>query len=163
MRLSSPTPTGGGFVRGGMFDPLPTIVYHVIMADEFRGRLSLLSPDVLLSRVRRFRSIPTTHRTKADFIYLVQSDFAQQSDSFPPRARAIRFLLACQFIHDRYRTVVASGSFCVRRPIGTLYCMPGARHCAHGARYQHGDHEDCLRATRETILGSASGYSPTGY
>ena len=81
--------------------------------DEFRGRLSLLSRDVLLSCVRRFQNIPTTHRIKADFIDLVQSDFAQQTNRLiqfstsefmqcvsPPAGHStLRFLLACQFTY----------------------------------------------------------------
>ena len=96
-------------------------------ADGFRGRLSFLSYDPLLSCVRRFQSIPTKHRKKADLRNVVQSDFARQTNRLiqfsapeliqrvslaPAGHSTLCFLLACQFIHDRYVTAVTSQLLC---------------------------------------------------
>ena len=96
-------------------------------SDEFFARLPLLSRNDLSSCVRRFReSIPKTCQTKAGYINVIQNDFARQTNqliqlSTPDLLRRVsppvghstsRFLLVCQFIHDRYGTAIASQLLC---------------------------------------------------
>ena len=97
-------------------------------SDESFARLPLLSHDVLLTSVWRFQeTIPKRCRTKAGCINLIRSDFIQQTSqlmhlSVPDLRRRMlislpagnstpqhsQFSLACQSIHNRYGTSVAT-------------------------------------------------------
>ncbi|KAF9787111.1 hypothetical protein BJ322DRAFT_1186232 [Thelephora terrestris] len=99
--------------------------------NKFFVRLPLLSADVLLSCVRRFRdSVPKGERTKTGYIGLIKSDYAQQTNnlvqfsaeeilrsvsSTSPNSTdhsKLRFPSICRFIHNRYGTVIASQLLC---------------------------------------------------
>ena len=105
-----------------------------LSSSEFFARLPLLSRDVLLTCVRRFRqSIPNGYQTKAGYINILRRDFAQQTsqliqsstadllrrvNSSSPASHSYsiheycQFSLVCQFIHDHYGTAVASQLLC---------------------------------------------------
>ena len=108
----------------------PSFLSHP--SNGFFARLSLLSRDVLLTCVRKFRErIPKECQTKAGYVNLIESDFARQTNelirlsnsdllqhvSVSPLARdptpqPCRFSLVCQFVHNRYGAVVASQLLC---------------------------------------------------
>jgi hypothetical protein len=85
-------------------------------------RLPLLSRDVLLRCVRRFREcVPTNCRVKADYINIIHHDFAEQTSiliqsstadlyrlASPASDSNCRLLPVCQVVHNRYGNVVAS-------------------------------------------------------
>ena len=96
-------------------------------SDEFTVRLPLVSSDVLLKCVRRFReSIPKGHRTKMGYTGFIKNDFARQANQLmgsstqdllrhvsPPAGHpTLRLPLVCRFIHNRYGPVVASQLLC---------------------------------------------------
>ena len=101
-------------------------------SNQFFIRLPLLSCDVLLTCVRKFQEcIPRGCRTKAGYINIIESDFARQTNELirlsttdllqrvsvsplacDPTLQPCRFSLVCQFIQNRYRTVVASQLLC---------------------------------------------------
>ena len=95
--------------------------------DEYFMRLSLLSSEVLLTCVRRFRgTISKGERTKAGYIAIIKNDFVQQTTrlvqfsisellqhvSLSPHHSTLRLPLVCRFIHNRYGTVIVSQLLC---------------------------------------------------
>jgi hypothetical protein len=90
--------------------------------DKISERLRLLSNDILLSSVCRFRvSVPSNHRTRLGLTKLIMEDFEQQVNNLvqlsnerlyeivspPPHCLRFQLPLACQFVHNRYGTNIA--------------------------------------------------------
>jgi len=95
--------------------------------DGVSTRLQVLTNNTLLDSVRRFcASVPSGHRTKAGLTKLITDDFQQRTNELvrlstedlnkllspPPHCPRLQFPLACQFVHDRYGSIIASHLLC---------------------------------------------------
>ena len=95
--------------------------------ERISTRLQLLPSNTLLSSVRRFCvNVPSSQRAKAGLTKLIMEDFRRQVNQLvglstedlckivspPPNCPRLLLLLTCQFVHNRYGTVIASHLLC---------------------------------------------------